>query len=119
MYPDFTIGKFLDDDDNILRYETKNAELGLAVYGFNTRMQPGCIKCPINMLCLGGCIGSQYETNKDLFAPIKSVCQSNWWLTKAIIDGLDNIGILEIIKSEVMESKQKQIEFLKSFKVDI
>lgn len=119
MYPNFMIGKFVEDEEKILRYETKNAELGLTVYGFNTRMQPGCIKCPINRLCLGGCIGSQYETNKDLFAPIKSVCQSNWWLAKAIVDGLNRVGVLDIIKNEVMESKQKQIEFLQKFKVDI
>jgi radical SAM protein with 4Fe4S-binding SPASM domain len=119
MYPDYCIGSLVDDEDGILRYETKNAELGLVAYGFNTKMQPACIKCPINHLCIGGCLGAQYEINRDLFSPIKSVCQNSWWLMKAIIDGFERIGVLDLVKQGCAEGKNEQIEFLRGFKVDV
>lgn len=117
MYPNFQIGQLVDDK-NTLKYETKNAELGLAVYGFSIKSQPVCIKCPINKICIGGCLGSQYETNKEMFSPIKSVCSNSWWLMKAITDGLQRIKVLEHIIPLISKSKKQQIEFLRRISIN-
>lgn len=119
MYPSFQIGQMVDDEENVLRYETKNAELGLTIYGFNTKSQPLCITCPINRLCIGGCLGSQFETNKDIFTPIKSVCSNSWWITKALIDGFQRIEVLDGgIIPLISKYKKSQIELVRRVNVN-
>lgn len=119
MYPDFKIGEFVDDPDMGLKYKTKNAELGLTVYGFSTQIQPMCIECPINVICMAGCLGSQFETNGDIFSPIRSVCQNHWWIGKAIIDGFDSLGILDTFMGGLPQSMKKQINFLRGISTDV
>ena len=116
MYPDLKLGSLVDDPDKVLRYETQNAELGLTAYGFSTSIQPGCIKCPIKELCIGGCLGAQYEVNHDLFSPIPSVCQNSWWLAKAVVDGFDSIGVMDQWMKGLPLMKQKGIEFIRKCK---
>lgn len=85
LYPDLEIGEYIEDDENILEFKTKNASLGLTIYGMHTNNQPMCNKCDINNICIGGCLGSQYEVNGSLFIPIQSVCKLNFNLILAII----------------------------------
>lgn len=119
MYADLKLGELVDDPDTVLRYKTQNAELGLTAYGFSTQIQPVCVRCPIKHLCIGGCLGAQYEANKDLFSPIQSVCQNSWWLAKAVIDGFAEIGILDEWCKGLPADKVREIEFVRSWKDDI
>lgn len=116
MYPDLKLGELVDDPDTVLRYKTQNAELGLTAYGFSTSVQPACIRCPIKHLCIGGCLGAQYEANRDLFSPIQSVCQNSWWLVKAIVDGFEAIGVLDTWCEGLPKDKVREIEFVRSWK---
>ena len=113
MYPNFEIGYF-DDDMN---YVTEHAELGLVTYGFSTKSQPMCFKCPIKELCLAGCLGSQFETNGEMFAPIKSVCKMSFAMVKAIVDKFDEIGVLEEVIKHCSNSKRDQLIWLKGAKI--
>lgn len=113
MYPDLKLGELVDDADTVLRYKTQNAELGLTAYGFSTAIQPACIRCPIKSLCIGGCLGAQYEVNHDLFSPIRSVCQNSWWLAKAVIDGFAAIGILDKWCEGLPKEKLQGVEFVR------
>ena len=117
MYPDLKIGGLAPDGDGFLRYQTEDAELGLTVYGFSTRTQPLCIKCPINRVCIGGCLGSQFEINKDLFSPIHSVCQNSFWLAKAVVDALDRIGALDMMIKNASPIKAQQLKFVREIDI--
>lgn len=117
MYKGFEIGRLVDDEENILKYETANAELGLTTYGFSTKMQPMCIKCPINRICVGGCVGSQYESTGDMYTPIESVCKNQFWTLKGIIDGLNSIGMLDKLTMDTPLIQRNQIKFLKELEL--
>ena len=113
MYPDFEIGHF----DADMNFHTEHAELGLTIFGFHVNSQPMCSKCPVNKLCIGGCIGSQFEANGEMFAPIKSVCRTNFTIIKAVVDGLDRYGVLDNVKSVLGTVAKNQVEWIKGAKI--
>lgn len=105
MYPKFEIGQY----DKDFTFKTKNASLGLSVYGVNsTRMQPICYDCNINHLCAGQCLGAQYEVNDSLFVPIQSVCKLNHSLLIAILDFCKDKNLLDnlINKFDTIQKEQ-------------
>lgn len=59
--------------------------------------QPGCATCDYKELCVGGCLGAQFENSGDLNLPIQSVCN----LFKSKIDFIfkkyKELGILDIM----------------------
>ena len=95
MYDHLEIGTFLPDEKEILRFETRNASLGLTAYGCDFHNFPVCIQCPMKSFCVGGCLGSQYETTGSLFVPIPTVCQNTYAINKAIIDELTALGLFD------------------------
>ena len=111
-YRDFYTGQFVPDEENILRFECKNVELLMATFGVHQRSFPHCAQCPINNICTGTCIGAQYESNRNLFAPIPSVCASIYKMILTNIKCLKKYGAWEIMKSSVNLDKIKQLEYL-------
>lgn len=96
-YPEFLLGKFDIDDDYNGKYTCENMELMIGMYSFDPKTQPICSDCTINTMCVHGCHGSQYETNKETFVPIPSVCNLfykkvytivNWFIEKELFSDL-------------------------------
>lgn len=114
MYPELEIGNFEFSNDST--FNTKNAELGLTIYGINNDYFPICNKCPIREICNKGCLGSQFETNNDMFVPVQSVCNNYYYYLKAIADGYDELGILDKLL-EGSPEKVKAFKFLRSIDI--
>ena len=114
MYPGFEIGQFeyLKDEKKFI-FNTKNASLGLNIFAGNFRSMPECVKCPMNELCLGGCLGAQYETTKNITAPIPTVCQNSFYYLKALADGFDELGLFPDIENYVTEKVLYQLQLLR------
>lgn len=80
-YEQFLLGKFKVENEQITGVTCLNLPLANAVYNSLAIYKPECDICPIAPVCIKGCIGSQYESSKDLFYPIESVCnleQAKW-----------------------------------------
>ena len=118
LYKDLKIGEFKKADDDELVFKTYNASLGLGIYGGSYKMNPVCIRCPMNELCAGGCLGSQYEVNKSLLAPIPTVCLNYLYYFKAIQDGFDEIGITEFLRPYLIKEVYQQLINLRRINVD-
>ena len=70
-YNKFVAGKFNDD----FSLEASNIAPFVRVQSLNANLLPICEDCGIKSFCIKGCLGSQYESNKDLMLPINSVCK--------------------------------------------
>lgn len=81
-----------------------NPSLAASYWGYNKSTCFKCIDCPIKVNCGGQCLGSSYETNLNSFNPIDSVCRMQFYSTKAIVDGLKDIGIYDQILKYIPEN---------------
>lgn len=80
-YDNLIYGYFKVEDNKITGIKEKNLPLALKIYSINPNVShPLCSDCKIKKICMKGCLGSQLETNGELFMPIKSVC--NLFFTK-------------------------------------
>ena len=113
MYPHLEIGQYVEDADSVLVFDTKVAELGLSIYGLESKMLPVCATCQINNLCIRGCLGSQYEVNKNMFLPIPSVCRNSHVIASAVIDGLERIGVYDMVYASQSSIKRTQMEYIR------
>ena len=57
------------------------------------RTFPVCESCMINDFCIGQCWGSMFESNKDHFVPIPSVCALEHIKVKAIFDEIYDLKL--------------------------
>lgn len=108
LYSDFEIGQYIEDEEKELKFKTKNASLGLTIYGMHSNIQPMCRKCEVNKICIGGCLGTQYEINGSMFAPIQSVCKLNVSLAMAIIQFCKDKGMIKEFFSLIEDKGKKQ-----------
>ncbi len=90
-----------------LEFEDKNISLGIAVYSTNG-MPEICLACPINHLCLKGCLGSQHEEMGDLFIPIPTVCRLQHYKIISLLSAYKEAGILAGLMSHIPYNKQQQ-----------
>ena len=73
-YEQFNYGQFVKDGDS-LKLVSKNLDFHSSTVTFNpSSFLPKCANCDLRMFCIKGCLGAQFETNKDPFMPIDSVC---------------------------------------------
>ena len=113
LYQDFEIGEYVEDDEEVLKFKTKNCSLGLTIYGMHTNIQPYCRKCEVNQICIGGCLGAQYETNGSMFIPIQTVCKLNTTLAMAIIKFCCDNNLYDSLLAKVPKEKRYQLDRLK------
>lgn len=73
-YDKYLLGKFEVKDDKIIGIKANNVQLASAIYLTNTLIKPKCGECPISLICIKGCLGSQYENTNEIFYPVDSVC---------------------------------------------
>lgn len=88
MYPELTMAHFEEQEDHSLVLKSDNTELNIGIHSFSPSSLPLCSTCIINHLCCTPCYGSNYETTKDMFTPIPSVCQMEYAKVRAILSKL-------------------------------
>lgn len=114
MYPEFEIGQYNDN----MNLEAANVSLGVALPYLNPKDAPLCSNCDINEFCKKGCLGSQYETTKSILTPIPTVCLNYIYIFKALVDGFDEIGILNKMMEKFSNEKNNQINKLRRININ-
>ena len=114
MYPEFEIGQY----DETMKLKAKNVSLGTSLPYLNPKDAPLCSNCDINEFCKKGCLGSQYETTKSILTPIPTVCLNYVYIFKALIDGFDEIGILNKMMEKFSNEKNNQINKLRRININ-
>lgn len=114
MYPELEIGQY----DESMNLQSSNVSLGVAIPYISFKDAPLCSNCDINELCQGGCLGSQFETTKSMITPIPTVCLNYIYIFKALVDGFDEIGILNKMLQYFDDEKQLQINKLRRINID-
>ena len=112
QYKQFQFGRLIKENGSIVDLESNNVE---ALIGINTTHQksyPMCEGCSINKMCNGSCLGAAYESTGDLFTACPTVCRMEYHKIKGILDGFEEIGVGNIIRSTVEESRKNQMEML-------
>ena len=96
-YPQFRIGRFVQNENgDIVDIEGKNVYLGITIHGFKANALPKCANCDYAQGCLYGCLGSQFETSGELFAPIPCVCDLHKKKIQTLSKLYQDDGLLDI-----------------------
>lgn len=111
-YKEFYYGHFEPDDKEVLKYVNQNTELLLMTFAIHKEALPICAQCPINHLCGGTCLGSQYESTTNLLAPIPSVCALTHAMTAQGILELKKHDAWSLILEHMDETKRHQLLYL-------
>lgn len=92
---------YIKIDGKDMHIESKNVELAVRIYSMNPNFShPKCDTCSFNQLCSKGCLGSQFETNTDLFQVCDSVCKMEKEKIKFLINLYKDWGVWDILKEE-------------------
>lgn len=96
-YKQFAAGQFITDEKthHIIDIEPNNPLLYLEVMGFRRETLPKCSRCNVQPFCIGGCLGSQYETNGELFFPCNTVCDLFTCKFIFLIYKFEKMGVFE------------------------
>lgn len=93
-YKDFYYGHFELDDKEVMKFKVQNVELMNLIYSVHKEALPYCAQCPINRLCSGTCLGSQYESTNNMLVPIPSVCALTYAMTVENLLCMERYGSL-------------------------
>jgi sulfatase maturation enzyme AslB (radical SAM superfamily) len=116
-YKQHNLWKFKVDNNEIIGIENLNHNLLITAFSLDFRSMPMCEFCPIRELCSGQCLGSMFESSRDLFAPIPTVCALEHAKAAAIIDELHDLRLLEGFYPRIASIKEKSIlNYLKYFR---
>lgn len=118
-YTHLTTVYFIPDEkkEHIIDFKPQNISAFIAIRTLKDFNAPLCAGCPLNSICLQGCLGSQFEFTGELLLPIPSVCAFFREKYRHIIDLYENLGLFEIalqkeyIKKEFYEDIQR-IKFI-------
>lgn len=117
FYDKYICGGFKVENGKITGVKAHNFEVMLAVGTSTVRNFPPCEKCIIKHLCSAGCLGSNFETTGDLFATPPSVCRMEHYKIMGILEGMEEIGVLNSLLSRLGQDKQDSvIQLLKTRK---
>ena len=100
-YPFLSGGHFELNSNNQLELkanENINGYINLSEY--NNTDKPGCVTCPINSICMKGCIGAQFEYYGDSFFNIPDVCQLLKSKYKTLFNFYEEINLFDILIHE-------------------
>lgn len=106
-YPPFELAEFQVRGNKIKNIKILNPELLINLYSFDAKNQPYCNVCLLKNLCSFGCLGSQFETNGDLFTPIPTVCQLEFVKIWTICKTFEELKILDKILLKVRNEKKQ------------
>ena len=112
-YPAFNYGRFVVEDDKITGVEAGNIALMNTLLSFKTVAQPYCEKCNIKYLCNGGCLGSQFETNGELFTPIPTVCAMYKQKMISLARAYSKVGAYDKLTRLIQPEKKAALDRIK------
>lgn len=110
-YPNMIYGYLRLDDkkENIVGFKGSNSILCIKINNLSTtRSIMGCNNCEIKHLCMNGCLGSQYEHTKELFASQEPVCKMIKTKYKTIHEIAKHYNIYDIIENTFGLSEEKK-----------
>lgn len=97
-YPEFEMGKFEVVDNKITEFIPTNVSLLILMCHLRRSCMPKCEKCKFQDICLGSCLGANYEVNKNMFVPIKEVCKMYSAKNIFLIKKYHSLGLFEYLK---------------------
>ena len=109
MYERFNLGHFITENNKITDYYANHAELAMTIPMMNNKIAPRCISCPINELCCGGCLGSQYENTKEIFTPVPTVCNLELVKLYTLLQCFSETDTLDIVLDAITNEKRTQV----------
>lgn len=112
-YPPFNYGRFVVEDGKIMGVEAGNITLMNTILSFRTTALPYCEKCDIKTLCNGGCLGSQFETNGELFTPIPTVCAMYKQKMVSLARAYSRFGVYDKLTRLIMPEKKAALDRIK------
>lgn len=110
-YPHLNYGHFIlnKEQNKIIDFENNNIELAYKITLFNpNRSMMQCADCEIKGFCAKGCLGAQYEKNKELFSPIQSVCNMYYVKYRTIHDIAEKYDLYSIVLKSPYISKERK-----------
>ena len=111
-YKDFVYAHLVPDKEKILKMDCHNVELMVSIYAGARVGQPYCAECPINRICTGGCLGANYESNRNMLVPIPSVCLVAYALAITIMTHLKKLGAWNYIIPSIGDDLYQQFLYL-------
>lgn len=111
-YKSFNGGQFVVENDKIVDIVGYNSPLYILIKSFDSNTQPVCETCYIKHLCTKGCLGAQFEVNRDLFTPIPTVCRLEHVKIAAIVDEMNKLGVLGNVFEKLITDKRNSILLL-------
>lgn len=112
-YEHFIYGKFVPDDEQILKFVSQRVELMVTINGMGQASLPYCTECPINQICLGQCLGAMYESNKNLLTPIPTVCALEHAKLATAMQCLEKYDVFDNLRRYIAVEKVFQLEQLR------
>ena len=98
-YPALSGGNFIVKDNKIVDLEpSENINGFIHLTDYNTTDKPRCVSCPINRVCIKGCVGAQYEYFRDPFFPIPNICTLLEIKYRTLFKFYDKIGVFDYIQ---------------------
>jgi radical SAM protein with 4Fe4S-binding SPASM domain len=94
-YKELNLFKFKNENNTITGIEAINAPMLITMFSTKSSNFPFCEHCSIKELCSGQCLGSMYETNKDNFIVIPTVCALEHIKVAAILDELKELNLFK------------------------
>jgi len=91
-YKDLLGGEFVEDKIKALNYP-----IYLSTLQTNYKNMPLCSVCPINTMCSGPCLGSNYESTGSMYVTAPTVCVLLKTLRLALIESFVELGIYDDI----------------------
>lgn len=103
------------ENDKITGVKGINHNMLIAAASLEARNMPLCEYCTIRELCCSQCIGSMYETNKECFLPIPTVCAVEHAKTAAVLDELNELDLSKYFISYLNEPKKSSIKLYNEY----
>jgi len=101
------------NDENILKFVPENVSMMLTIYGLHHCNLNYCAECPINHLCIGPCLGSNYESNHNFMTPAPTVCALKHAMIATSIKMLIKYDLYYRLLTIVSPRQKEQFEWLR------
>lgn len=107
MYKDNMYGKFIVDNEKIVGISSNNTEMAIKILSMNPSVSHlKCSHCKYRYLCMKGCLGSQYESTKEVFFPCRSVCKMQSSKIDYLISIYQKMGLYDMMKKNMNDAKE-------------
>lgn len=111
-YPNHIYGKFIVENNKIIGMKAEHPALAFKIKDFNpNRSMLKCSDCPINFICLKGCLGSQYEHTNDMFCAQDEICNMYYVKYKTIHEIALRYNLYDWVNDNV-EIPKKRRDFI-------